>query len=94
MGIATHCRKTQLAPGGLAAPDIAIIREHKFRPLPKTVHLIGRQTVQLSHRQMIEILHKHGLTPAPVPIDIDHCASRTSRGADGTHRIYTSTGTA
>ena len=47
----------------------------EFRPLPETVHLIGRQTVQLSHRQMIEILHKHGLTPAPVPIDIDRTTS-------------------
>ena len=52
-----------------------IMREHKFRPLPKTVHLIGRQTVQLSHRQVIEMLDGHGITPCPVPIEIDRSTS-------------------
>ena len=52
-----------------------IIREHKFRPLPETVHLIGRQTVHLSYSRTIEILHEHGLIPAPVPIDVDRTTS-------------------
>ena len=52
-----------------------IIREHKFRPLPKTVHLIGRQTVQLSHAQMTEMLNKHGISGASVSIEIDRATS-------------------
>ena len=54
-----------------------IIREHKFRPLPKTVHLLGRQTVNLSYQKMLGILKKHGITPSEVPIEID----RTTSGA-------------
>ena len=52
-----------------------IVREHKFRPLPSTVHLLGRQTVQLSHQQVLDILDKHAVTPAAVPIEIDRATS-------------------
>jgi hypothetical protein len=52
-----------------------IIREHTFRPLPKTIHLLGRQTVRLSYQQMVEILNKHGIIAASVPIEIDRMTS-------------------
>jgi SAM-dependent methyltransferase len=52
-----------------------IIREHKFRPLPKTVHLLGRQTVQLDYRQMSAMLDRHGIAPAAVAIEIDRTTS-------------------
>jgi hypothetical protein len=52
-----------------------IIREHKFRSLPKIVHLLGRQTVDLNHQQMLAILDKHGIKPSAVPIEIDRITS-------------------
>jgi hypothetical protein len=52
-----------------------IIREHKFRPLPKTVHLLGRQTVELTEQQIVAMLDKHGLHPSSVPIEIDRTTS-------------------
>lgn len=52
-----------------------IIREHKFRPLPKTVHLLGRQTVQLNYQQISAILVRHGIAPSAVSIEIDRTTS-------------------
>lgn len=52
-----------------------ILREHKFRPLPKTVHLIGRQTVQLGHEQYLQMLNSHGISPASAPIELDRTTS-------------------
>lgn len=52
-----------------------IIREHKFRPLPKTIHLIGRQTVALRYEQIVDILDRHGIRPASVAIETDRSTS-------------------
>jgi hypothetical protein len=52
-----------------------IIREHKFRSLPKTVHLLGRQTVQLSYQQIVSMPNKHRISPARVSIEIDRATS-------------------
>jgi len=49
-----------------------IIREHKFRPLPKTVHLLGRQTVQLDYAQALRLLEKNGIEPVETQIEFDH----------------------
>lgn len=48
-----------------------IIREHKFRPLPKTVHLLGRQTVHMTYQQAVAIVQAHGISPAHVIVQID-----------------------
>ena len=48
-----------------------IVREHRRRPLPATVHLLGRQTVLLTHEQAIGILKSLGVAPAEAAIEMD-----------------------
>jgi SAM-dependent methyltransferase len=60
-----------------------IIREHKFLPLPKTIYLIGRQTVVVGYERMLQILDSHGIKPASVAIEIDRATSYAiASGAD------------
>lgn len=42
---------------------LLIIREHAYRPLPETVHMIGRQTVRLTPDRMMELCRSCGVTP-------------------------------
>jgi hypothetical protein len=48
-----------------------IVREHKFRPLPPTVHLLGRQTVQVPFEHLLGLFRQNGVDPLPVDIQID-----------------------
>src|ERR1043166_2707506 len=72
------CRKQAsrraIRSGGMSiAPFDAqmIVREHCLRPLPDTVHLIGRQTVLLTEAEAVSLLRAHGLTPAPRAVALD-----------------------
>lgn len=48
-----------------------IIQEHLRRPLPSTVHLLGRQTVRFDYDAARFLFARHNLTPAPVEIELD-----------------------
>lgn len=57
-----------------------IIREHLHRPLPHTVHLIGRQTVWLTEGQALELLKQHGIAPQTDVIERDFSTLGATRG--------------
>jgi SAM-dependent methyltransferase len=48
-----------------------IIGEHLFRPLPATVHLIGRQTVLLDYDEACRLMRSCGVEPHPGAIELD-----------------------
>ncbi len=48
-----------------------LIREHSFRPLPETVHLIGRQTVRLTYSEVADLCNQYSVTPVKTAIEID-----------------------
>jgi hypothetical protein len=48
-----------------------IVREHRRKKLPETVHLIGRQTVLLTLDQALELLRAAGVEAAATKIEID-----------------------
>jgi hypothetical protein len=48
-----------------------IVREHLRRPLPETVHLVGRQTIDLTLEQALALLKGQGVEPKPIPVEID-----------------------
>lgn len=50
---------------------VVLIREHAYKPLPETVHLIGRQTVRLTQEQVEQLCREAGVAPVSVPITID-----------------------
>ena len=54
-----------------------IIREHRRKKLPETVHLIGRQTVLLTLEQALGRLRAAGVDPAATVIEVD----QQTRGA-------------
>lgn len=43
-----------------------IIQEHLFKPLPKTVHLLGRQTVLFDIDTAIDLLRKYHISPPTI----------------------------
>lgn len=49
-----------------------IVQEHCFKPLPETIHLLGRQTVHFSYEQALHLLARHGVAPASVKIEFDN----------------------
>jgi hypothetical protein len=48
-----------------------LLLEHKHRPLPETVHLLGRQTISLTVDGALGLLARAGIKPTDVPIEID-----------------------
>jgi hypothetical protein len=52
-----------------------IIREHKFKPLPRTVYCLGRQSVLFDCRSAQELLWRHGVAPADVPVALERGTS-------------------
>jgi hypothetical protein len=61
-----------------------IVREHKFRSLPRTVHLLGRQTVLFTYEQALTLLSKHKLRPVETKIELD----KRTRGAVVTEQHF------
>ena len=55
--------------GGLHAQLIAL--EHKYRPLPATVHLLGRQTVYLTVEDAANLIRACGVEPQHASIELD-----------------------
>ena len=49
-----------------------LIREHRHKPLPETVYLVGRQTVRLTYGQVVALCRERDVVPTPVDIEIDH----------------------
>ena len=48
-----------------------IILEHKHKPLPETIHLLGRQTVILSLDNAISLMRRLNVEPQEAAIEID-----------------------
>ena len=48
-----------------------ILMEHKRRPLPQRVHLLGRQTVLLNFEQACALIRQHGIEPVTIDPEID-----------------------
>jgi hypothetical protein len=48
-----------------------IVREHRRKKLPETVHLLGRQTVLLTLTQALGLIRAAGVEPATTAIEID-----------------------
>jgi hypothetical protein len=48
-----------------------IVREHRRRKLPETVHLLGRQTVLLTLDETLTLLRAAGVEPTAITIEID-----------------------
>jgi hypothetical protein len=61
-----------------------IVREHKFRPLPRTVHLLGRQTVLFGYQEALALLERHQVRPAETKVDLD----RSTLGAITARRDF------
>jgi hypothetical protein len=49
-----------------------LILEHKYKPLPETVHLLGRQTVILNLDDAIALMRRLGVEPREAATEIDH----------------------
>jgi len=54
-----------------------IVQEHRYKPLPPTVHLLGRQTIYFDYSAAKRLFTLHGLTAKDVSVEID----RTTLGA-------------
>ncbi len=54
-----------------------IIQEHRYKPLPETVHLLGRQTICFDFETARRMMLKHGITP----VDVQRKADETTRTA-------------
>jgi hypothetical protein len=63
-----------------------MILEHKRKPLPAVVHLLGRQTVQLGADRAIALIRSHGIEPHAVDLEMD----RQTRGAQAAAADYIS----
>jgi hypothetical protein len=63
-----------------------LVLEHKRKPLPKTVHLLGRQTVYLTADGARRLMRSCGVEPAEVPAELDE----ETRGAVAHHAQYIS----
>jgi SAM-dependent methyltransferase len=50
---------------------LMIMREHMYRPLPETVHLLGRQTVHFDYETARGLFDLVGLEAKPVEVEID-----------------------
>ena len=48
-----------------------IVFEHKRRPLPSTVHLLGRQTVYLTVEGAVKLIRACGVEPQNTSIELD-----------------------
>lgn len=72
---------------GITPLDAQLIaREHRRRPLPETVHLIGRQTVLLTIEQAHALLRTAGIEPAATATKLD----RETHGAQVAQRNFIS----
>lgn len=54
-----------------------IIQEHRYKPLPETVHLLGRQTICFDYETACRMMLKHGITP----VNVERRADETTRTA-------------
>ena len=50
---------------------IMIIKEHLHRPLPKTVYLLGRQTIYFDPPTAVQLCREWGWEPLPVAMELD-----------------------
>jgi len=50
---------------------IMIIKEHLYRPLPKRVHLLGRQTIYFDYPTAVDLCRAWGWEPRPVDVKLD-----------------------
>lgn len=48
-----------------------ILREHRYHPIGKIVHLLGRQTVHFELQTAIGLFEKHGITPVATQVEYD-----------------------
>jgi hypothetical protein len=48
-----------------------LICEHKHRPLPRVVHLMGRQTIHFSHEVALQLMQARGVEPHDVTPELD-----------------------
>lgn len=68
---------------GIQKPHaMMLLNEVKHRPLPKTVHLIGRQTVYLTEEQALRAFHEAGVTPHPCPVVLDTMTGEAQSAGD------------
>ena len=61
-----------------------LICEHSFRPLPDTVHLIGRQTIRLTHDEVVGLCRECGVKPVQIDVELD----TATRNAQSSGRNY------
>jgi len=59
-----------------------IVREHLFRPLPETVHLLGRQTVLFGEETARSLLSRYGIFPAASKVVLDTATVGAKAAAD------------
>ena len=59
-----------------------IISEHSYKPLPETVYLVGRQTVRLTHEQVVGLCRERGVEPAIVDVEFDHSTRKAQTEAE------------
>jgi hypothetical protein len=50
---------------------IMIIKEHLYRPLPKRVHLLGRQSIDFDYPTAVGLCRAWGWEPRPVEVQLD-----------------------
>jgi SAM-dependent methyltransferase len=48
-----------------------IVMEHRHRPLPPVVHTLGRLFTGFDYDAAAAVMHRHGVTPAQIPIEFD-----------------------
>jgi SAM-dependent methyltransferase len=56
-----------------------IVLEHRYRPLPPVVHTLGRLFTGFDHDEAADLMHRHGVTPADMPIEIDTATTEAQR---------------
>ena len=61
-----------------------LICEHKYRPLPPVVHLMGRQTIHFSHDFALRLFRTRGIEPYDVTPELD----TSTIGAQSNHSEF------
>src|SRR5579872_5888358 len=63
---------------------VMIIKEHLYRPLPKRIHLLGRQTMYFDYPTAIALCRSWGCEPRAVDVELDN-ATLGSKSTPGDH---------
>ena len=58
-----------------------MVQEHLHTPLPRTVHLLGRQTVRFDYAAACRLFARHGLSPTPCEVELDRATLGAQAGA-------------